>query len=143
MKILILFLILLSFSCKSTKAETESLTKNFVLGKDVTAVVSKIDTSELYFFIFIENENEFFKIISDKNQPKPNSGVKLEVGKKYTFRVQQITDRSPKGKNSQFTPINYLDIDKCITIDGITICTESAFELATTSNLKGLYLIYE
>jgi hypothetical protein len=140
MKILILILILISFSCKSKKIETEPIKQKLELGFDVTAKVSKIDSIANYYLVFIENNKEFFKIISDKNQAKPYNGVKVKVGENYNFKIQQITNRKPTEQNSPFTPVNYLDITRCEDFKGTEICTESSFELAKSSNLKGLYL---
>ncbi|CAL2076320.1 conserved hypothetical protein [Tenacibaculum sp. 190524A05c] len=118
----------------------EILKPKFELGFDVFAEVSKIDSISSYYLVFIENEKEFFKVVSDKNQIKYYNGIKLEIGHNYKFRLQQITDRRPSGPNDQFTPVNYLDIAQCRNFDKTEICTESSFELATASNLKGLYL---
>lgn len=141
MKIVILILILISFSCKSKKIGTEPIKQKLELGFDVTAKVSKIDSIANYFLVFIENDKEFFKLISDKNQAKPYNGIKVKIGENYKFKIQQITNRKPSEQNTPFTLVNYLDITSCEYFKGTEICTESSFELAKSSNLKGLYLI--
>jgi hypothetical protein len=140
MKNIFLILILILFSCKSKKVETETYKPQFELGMDVNAKVSKIDSIENYYFVFIKNNKEFFKIVSEKNQVKYYNSKKVEIGKNYKFRIQQLTDRRPSGENDQFTPMNYLDLSRCLNFNGFEICTESSFELAKSSNLKGLYL---
>ena len=140
MKKLFPILILILVSCKSRKIETEISKPKFELGVDVFAEVSKIDSIANYYLVFIESEKEYFKIVSDNRQAKYYNGTKLEIGKNYKFRIQQVTDRKPPGPNDRFTPVNYLDIAQCRNFDKTEICTESSFELATASNLKGLYL---
>jgi hypothetical protein len=140
MKNIFVILILILFSCKSKKVGTETYKPQFELGIDVNARIAKIDSIENYYFVFIENGEEYFKIISEKNQAKPYNRKKVEIGKNYKFRIQQLTDRRPSGENDQFTPMNYLDISRCLNFNGLEICTESSFELAKSSNLKGLYL---
>ena len=139
-KIPILILILILVSCKSKKVGTELSKPNFELGIDVFAKVSRIDSIANYYLVFIENEEEFFKIVSDKNQAKYYNGIKVEIGEKYKFKIQQVTDRRPSRPNDRFTPVNYLDIAQCRNFDKTEICTESSFELATASNMRGLYL---
>ena len=136
----ILILILISISCKSKKIETEISKPKFELGIDVFAKVSRIDSIANYYLVYIENEEEFFKIVSDKNQAKYYNGIKVEIGEDYKFKIQQVTDRKPPEPNDRFTPVNYLDIAQCRNFDKTKICTESSFELATASNLRGLYL---
>ena len=140
MKNLSLILILILFSCKSKKFGIETYKPQFELGIDVNAKISKIDSIKNYYFVFIENDKKFFKIVSEKNKTKRYKGKRVEIGKNYKFRIQQLTDRKPSGKNNKFTPMNYLDINNCLNFDGLEICTESSFELAKSSNLKGLYL---
>jgi len=141
MKVIILILILISFSCKSKKIESEPIKQNLEFGFDVIAKVSKIDSIANYYLVFIENDKVFFKIISDKNQPKTYNGVKVKIGDTYKFNVQQITNRKPTVESSPFSPVNYLDITKCEFFKGTEICTERSFELAKSNNLRGLYLI--
>jgi hypothetical protein len=140
MKNIFLILILILFSCKSKKVVKKTYKPQFELGINVNARISKIDSIENYYFVFIENNKEFFKIISEKNQVKRYNGKKVEIGQNYKFRIQQLTDRRPSGENNEFTPTNYLDISRCLNFNGFKICTESSFELAKSSNLKGLYL---
>jgi hypothetical protein len=140
MKNSLLILILILFSCKSKKIGTETYKPQFELGIDVNAKISRIDSIENYYFVFIENDKDFFKVISKKNQVKHYSGKKVEIGKSYKFKIQQLTDRRPSAKKDQFTSMNYFDISKCLNFNGIEICTESSFELAKSSNMKGLYL---
>jgi len=136
-----IFLILIIFvSCKTKKIETETFKPTFELGIDVFAKVSKIDSIANYYLVFIENENNFFKIISDKNQAKYYNGIKIGIGHNYKFRIQQVTNRKPAEPNDRYTPVNYLDIAQCRKFKETEICTESSFELATASNLKGLHL---
>ena len=140
MKKSILILIIISVSCKSRKTETDISKPKFEPGFEVFAKVSKIDSIANYYLVFIENREEYFKVVSDKNQVKYYNGMKLEIGENYKFRIQQITDRRPLGPNDRLTPTNYLDIAQCRKFNKTEICTESSFELATASNLKGLYL---
>jgi len=140
MKKAILILLIISVSCKSKKIETNISKPRFEHGFDVFAKVSKIDSISNYFLVFIENEEDYFKVVSDKNQAKYYNGIKLQIGENYKFRIQQLTDRKPPGPNNQFTSTNYLDIAQCRNFNKTEICTESSFELATASNLKGLYL---
>tara|TARA_B110000211_G_C13934584_1_gene488736 strand:- start:481 stop:918 length:438 start_codon:yes stop_codon:yes gene_type:complete len=137
---LFLILILIFVSCKSKKIGNETFKPKFELGIDVYAKVSKIDSIGNYYLIFIENDKDFFKVVSDKNQAKYYNGIKVEIGKNYKFRIQQKTNRKPSGENNRFTPVNYLDIAQCRNFDKTEICTESSFELGTATNLKGLYL---
>ena len=137
---LFLILILIFVSCKSKKIGSETFKLKFELGIDVYAKVSKIDSIGNYYLIFIENDKDFFKVVSDKNQAKYYNGIKVEIGKNYKFRIQQKTNRKPSGGNDRFTPVNYLDIAQCRNFDETEICTESSFELGTATNLKGLYL---
>ena len=109
-------------------------------GIDVFAEVSKIDSIANFYLVFIKNEKEHFKVVSDKNQAKYYNGTQLEIGKNYNFKIKQVTDRRPSGPNDRFTPMNYLDIAQCQDFEKTEICTESSFELATASNLKGLFL---
>lgn len=134
-------MILIFFSCKSKKIENETLNQKFVLGIDVNAEISKIDSISNYYLVFIKNDKQYFKIVSDKNQGKPYNGIKVKIGENYRFRIQPVTDRKPSGTNNQFTPMNYLDITRCHYFNGTEICTESSYELAKSSNLKGLYII--
>lgn len=140
MKFLFPILFLIVVSCKSKKPETENFESRFELGKEVVAKVSKIDSISNYYLVFIANDKDSFKIISDKNQAKYYNGTKLDIGENYKFVIQQITNRRPTGPNNQLTPMNYLDLTQCRTFDKTEICTESSFELALASNLKGLYL---
>jgi hypothetical protein len=141
MKRVLILLVLFLLACKSKKTNTYSFNENKALGFNVNAQVSKIDSVANYYLVFIENETNFFKIISNKNQIKPYKGVKLKVGENYMFKIFQLTDRKNLKLNSQFSPVNYLDIDQCLRFEGTEICTESSFELATSNNLKGLYLL--
>jgi hypothetical protein len=140
MKNLFLILILICTSCKSKKLETEISQPRFELGIDVFAKVSRIDSIANYYLVFIEDEKDFFKIVSDKNQAKYYNAIKIEIGEYYKFKVKPITNRRPPSTNDKFTPVNYLDIAKCHKFNETEICTESSFELATAFNLKGLYL---
>lgn len=140
MKKSILILIIISVSCKSRKIGTDISKPKFEPGFELFAKVSKIDSIANYYLVFIENEEEYFKVVSDKAQAKYYNGIKLEIGENYKFRIQQITDRRPAGPNDRFTPINYLEIAQCRNFNKTEICTESSFELATASNLRGLYL---
>ena len=140
MKKLILILIIISVSCKSREIETDISKPKFEPGSEVFAKVSKIDSIANYYLVFIENREEYFKVVSDKNQAKYHNGIKLEIGENYKFRIQQITDRRPPVSNDRFTLTNYLDIAQCRYFGKTEICTSSSFELATASNLKGLYL---
>ena len=59
------------------------------------------------------------------------------------FKIEQITDRKvayESNKSGIPTPINYLDVAACRFFGQTEICTESSFELATASNLNGLYI---
>ena len=141
MKNLFLILVLISLSCKSKIIGTEPYKQKFEIGIDVNAQISKIDSIPNYYLVFIENDKEFFKIVSDKNQTKPYNGIKVKIGENHKFRIQQVTNRKPSGPNDRFTPVNYLDITRCEYFKKTEICTESSFELAKSSNLKGLYLI--
>ncbi len=140
MKKILIILALLSVSCKSKKIGTEPLRLKFDLGIDVNATISKIDSITDYYFVFVKNDKDFFKIISHRNQRKLYNGIKLKIGKNYKFRIEQITDRKPSGPDDKFTPVNYLDITRCKMFEGTKICTESSYELAKASNLIGLYL---
>ncbi|NIK91705.1 hypothetical protein GZ212_06030 [Mangrovimonas sp. CR14] len=140
MKKLFPILILILVSCKSKKIGSDIYKPEFELGIDVLAKVSRIDSIANYYLVFVENDKEFFKIVSNKNQAKYYNGVKVETGENYTFKIQQITDRRTSGQNDRFTPINYLDITQCQNFEKTEICTESSFELATASNLSGLHL---
>lgn len=141
MKNLFIILILILVSCRSKKIEPKPHITKFEFGIDVNAKVLKIDSISNFYLVFIENEEIFFKIVSNKNHAKPYNGVKIKIGESYKFRIQQVTDRRPSGSNDQFTPINYLDITRCVNFKGTDVCTESSFELAKSSNLKGLYII--
>lgn len=137
---LFLILILIFFSCKSKKVRTETFKSKIELGIDVNAKVSKIDSIANYYLVFVENDKDFFKIISEKNQEKPHNGIKVKIGEHYKFRIQKIIDRKPPGINDRFIPVNYLDITQCRNFNKTEICTESSFELAKASNLRSLYL---
>ena len=140
----IIQLLVISFvfvSCKSKKIESEPELIQFEIGaKNINASISKIDSISNYYFIFIENDQEFYKIVSNKNKAIPQNGIKVKVGENYPFKIQQLTDRKPSGSNDNFTPVNYLDITRCIDFNGTEICTESSFELARPYNLNGLYI---
>jgi len=140
MKKSILILILISLSCKSKKNIQESTSSKFELGIDINARISKIDSIENYYLVYVENDTNYFKIVSDKKQPKPYNGLKIETGKNYDFRVRQLTGFPPKTQD-QYSPMNYLDITRCVDFKNTKICTEPRFEIATSSNLKGLYII--
>lgn len=140
MKNIFPILILIFISCKSGRTRTETIKPQFEVGIDVLGKVSKIDSIADYYLVFIENEEEFFKVVSDKKQTKYYNGIKVEIGENYKFKIHQITNRKPPGTNDRFTPINYLDITQCHNFDETEIYTESSFELATASNLKGLLL---
>ncbi|MBD3864702.1 hypothetical protein [Olleya marilimosa] len=140
MKNLFLILILTLFSCKSKKLESNTLKPKFELGIDVVAKVSKIDSIANYYLVLVENKNEYLKIVSDKNQAKYYNGIKVDVGKYYKFRIQQITNRQPPDINDTIMPVNYLDIAACRNFGKTKICTESSYELAKASNLRGLHL---
>ncbi|WP_373519266.1 hypothetical protein [Pricia sp.] len=141
MKNIFLILILILFSCKSKNVGKETYKPKFELGIDVSAKISKIDSIENYYLIFIENEKEFYKIVSNKNQPKYHNGIKVKSGENYEFKLQPVTNRGAPSTNEKFPrPVNYLDITVCRNFDKTEICTESSYDLATASNLKGLYL---
>lgn len=140
MKKLILLPILISLSCKSKKLNQESSSSKFEFGIEINARVSKIDSIQDYYLVFVENDTNYFKIVSDKKQPIPFDGLKIETGKKYDFRVKQLTG-FPKKNQDQYSVMNYLDITRCKDFKNTKICTESRFEIATSSNLKGLYII--
>ncbi len=128
-------------SCKSKKIDSKPKLTQFEIGaKNINANISKIDSVSNYYFVFIENDQEFYKIISNKNQAKPQNGIKIKVGENYQFKIQQLTDRKPSGSNDKFIPVNYLDITRCIDFNGTEICTEASFELAKPYNLNGLYI---
>ncbi len=142
MKKLICFLVLLSFSCGSKKNATESTTKPFELGLELTARVTKVDSIENYYVINIRDENKLFKLVSKKSSIKPYQGPKIENGNSYFFKIRQLTDRKPNGNEniSVPTPMNHLDVKTCLPFENTEICTESGFELATAYNVLGLYL---
>ena len=140
MKKIILILILISFSCKSKKDIQETTSSKFELGIDINAKISKIDSIENYYLVYIENDKNYFKIVSDKEQQKPFNSIKVKIGKNYTFKVRQLTGFPPKTQN-QYSVMNYLDLERCVDFKNTKICTEARFEIATSSNLKGLHLI--
>ena len=132
---------MLFISCKSKKIESNSNLTQYEFGiKDVSASISKIDSISNYYFVFIENDQEFYKIVSNKNHMVPQNGIKVKVGENYQFKIKQLTDRKPSGPNDRFIPVNYLDISRCIEYNGTEICTESSYELAKSENLNGLYI---
>ena len=133
-------MILIIFSCKSKTVKTAIYKPQFELGTDIDARVSKIDSNEHFYFVFIENGKDFFKIVSEKNQANPYNEKKVAIGKNYKFRIQQLTNRKPTSENEKFTPMNYLDFSRRLYFNELQICTESSFELAKSSNLKGLYM---
>lgn len=133
-------MILIFVSCKNKKKVTEISNPKFEFGVDVNARVTRIDSTENYYLVFIENEEDFFKVVSDKNQAKYYNGIKVEIGENYNFKIRQLTDRRPSSENDRFIPMNYLAITQCQYFGKEEICTESSFELATASNLKRLYL---
>jgi hypothetical protein len=140
MKKLILVLILLSFSCKSKQLPQEILDPKLEFGFIVNAQISKIDSIQNYYLVYIENDNEFYKIVSNKNAAIFNDGIKVINGESYNFRIEQLTDRKNATANNEFAPINYLDIAQCRKFRQTKICTETSFELAKANNLSGLYI---
>ncbi len=141
MKNIVLILILVVLSCKRKTTATEVYQSQFKLGIDVNAKISRIDSIGNYYLVFVENEKEFFKIVSERNQIKYHNSIKVEVGEYYKFRIQQVTDRSAPSNNKQWPrPVNYLDFTQCHNFGKTEICTESTYELATAHNLSGLYL---
>ena len=73
--------------------QNEPFKPKFELGINVFAKVSKIDSIENYYLIFIKNSKEHFKIVSDKNQPKYYNGLKIEVGGNYNFKIEPLHER--------------------------------------------------
>ena len=104
--------------------------------------VTRLDSIAEYYLILTENENDFYKIVSEKVNEK-RTGTKIQLDSIYRFKINQITNREAARKSNKSgipTPINYMDIAVCRFFGQTEICTESSFELATASNLNGLYI---
>lgn len=137
---LFLFGVIVFYSCNAKKRHITSNKPNFELEIEVEARVSKIDSIADYYLVYIENEKQFFKIVSNKNTETQLSATNIKIDEKYKFKIKQMTDRKEEALNNQFKPVNYLTIVRCLKFNKTEICTESAFELAKSSNLKGLHL---
>uniref|UniRef100_UPI00404A4E1B hypothetical protein n=1 Tax=Flavobacterium sp. TaxID=239 RepID=UPI00404A4E1B len=136
-----LIIIVVLISCNSSKPPLTTTKPNFELEVDVVANVSKIDSIADYYLVYIDNGKQSFKIVSSKNTEVPLNATKIKINETYKFKIKQITDRRIGAVNNQLQPVNYLDIMRCLNFNRTEICTESAFELAKSSNLKGLHLL--
>jgi len=108
--------------------------------KLINGKVVKIDSIDSYYLTYVETLNRSYKIISEKISNRINC-QKIILDSIYDFKITQLTfDTKPKKNSSNIpTPINYLDIGKCIRFKNTEICTEPGFNnLFKSEYLNGL-----
>lgn len=133
MKNLILcLLILLVFSCNSIKRD---------ITPKLDYLVTKIDSTNNYYFIYAKGSDENFKIVSEKNNLYCTN--KVAVGKKYNFKTESIFISKIKDGDTFRQLTNHINI-KCITLNGSIICKEyenGIYDVFRSENLQGLCYI--
>lgn len=146
-KVFLLSCILLFLgSCKTQKAVTISLEDQLaILDMRFTldAKVVQVDSTEHYYLIFIEGDDKYFKVVSERVPPKQYVTTPIEIEKTYTFNVQQITDRRRSGEVT-INGKNYATIgcaiQTCESFEKAQVCTQMPYKLAISSNVNGLYI---
>lgn len=136
-------LILGVISCKSTKQQQTESSPEIDFSTSITGKVYKIDSLANYYLVYVSDEKSSYKIISEKGNS--TSCKKIIRDSIYDFKIKQLTSDSPPSKGSSDipTPINHLDIAKCVQFRGNTeICTEPGINhLYSASNLTGLCIV--
>lgn len=139
-KIILILVLIIVFSCQSKKTIYSSKVRT-ELGININAQVSKIDSIANYYLVYINSDKGDFKIVSDKHKAYPYNGVKVRIGKKYKFRIEEkLTDRFIYIDNKKISMANMDHVRRCMYFNNTEICTESFFNLAIANNLKGLYI---
>lgn len=137
----IVFIIMIVFlSCKGAK-NTDSQRATVDFSNPVNAQVKKIDSIDNYYLIYCRNGGKNYKIVSRKMNFK-SSCKTIKVDSSYDFKLLQLTNVSSASVDSEIpTPINYLDIEKCIFKENTKICNEPKTELYEAKNLNGLCIV--
>ncbi|MBS9464161.1 hypothetical protein KIM67_17190 [Flagellimonas sp. 389] len=142
-KIYIGLLILGMASCKSVKTQENIPSTEIDLSTAMRGKVYKIDSLNNYYLIYVSDEKLSYKIVSEKvNKSTCNE---IMIDSTYNFKINQLTSDTPppEGNSNIPTPINHLDIARCVKFSGNTeICTEPGINnLYSSSNLTGLCIV--
>lgn len=134
---IVIVLALIFFSCNGIKnINHKKVSADF--SNQVNILVKKIDSVDNYYLIYGKNGSKNYKIISRKVN-YGNSCKTIKVDSVYNFKIVQLTNLSPPKTDSLIpTPINYLDLEKCIYRGNTKICNEPITELYEVNNHGGL-----
>ena len=111
---------------KSDKSYTEAMSGNFI--------ITKIDSSALYYFIYVSKDQVLRKIISKKENIQ-NDLTRIKLGKTYFFNLNDFIYR-----DSDNPLTGFISMDFCYSLDDDTlVCPEDGvWGIYRTENLKGL-----
>lgn len=99
--------------------------------------ISKIDSINSYYVIYINQQDEIYKIISKKE----NTSHKFDIIKKNRYYRFKLINFPEYDNNDSLT--GFSSIQPCFMLDPNTqVCKEKEVAgLYTTKNLKGLYYV--
>lgn len=117
-------------ACSSKRNDYKCLNEEYL--------ITKIDSVDDYFVIYVKQSSQNYKLISEKKRVVCSG--KIEVGKKYCLKTESIFNFKIKNKDSVYVISNSVNID-CILFGNIQVCKEydkGIFDVLETKDLQGL-----
>lgn len=130
----IIVIVLAVNSCAGQKSSSKTNDKNFVEKVKSNFVVTKIDSTASYYFVYVLKDESTYKIISRKQDAKAEL-KKIQLENTYFFELSDI-------KTDNGNPLTgFSSTDPCFLLEDKTeVCREKGiFGPYRTENLKGIF----